>query len=437
MRRPHTLFGLTGFTLTVSLIAFLLFTLLSLTFFVLLPFSHQAADDLAALMVLSAKTWAELPPQTRSDFEKTLLANHDISIGVSRIDEGVPVSEARFPYLLFLQEALLNRTGQRLKIFNHPYEEGHLFLEIPTSGGELELSFHTERLGTRISEAVLFILLAGAMVTLFASLLLVRRITLPLSRLSEAAVLIGESRPMQRLPETGPRELRALACRFNRMQQQISGLLENRTTLLAGISHDLRTPLSRMRIVLELLPASTDPALLDHLVQDLEEMDIMIARNLELARELGEQKQELLDLRKIIGAVVERFRTTNENLLWRPGEPCRLKVNASAIQRVLGNLLENAIRFSPEGQEVEIKCICEPEKVSVVVSDRGPGIPEAQLKAVFRPFYRLEGSRSRVTGGSGLGLAVAKQLCNANHWELRLARRQGGGTEAHLEIMRT
>ena len=251
------------------------------------------------------------------------------------------------------------------------------------------------------------------------------------------AVLIGESRPMQRLPETGPRELRALACRFNRMQQQISGLLENRTTLLAGISHDLRTPLSRMRIVLELLPASTDPALLDHLVQDLEEMDIMIARNLELARELGEQKQELLDLRKIIGAVVERFRTTNENLLWRPGEPCRLKVNASAIQRVLGNLLENAIRFSPEGQEVEIKCICEPEKVSVVVSDRGPGIPEAQLKAVFRPFYRLEGSRSRVTGGSGLGLAVAKQLCNANHWELRLARRQGGGTEAHLEIMRT
>ncbi len=434
MRRRHTLFGLTGLTLTVSLITFLMFTLVSLTLFVFLPFSRQAADDLAALMVLSAKTWSELPPQTRSDFEKTLLANHDISISLRQENDDAPLQKAHAPYLRFLEDALYYRTGQRINILSHPLEEGHLFLKIPVVGGVLELSFHTERLGTRIPEAALSILLAAALVTLPATLLLVRRITRPLSRLSDAATLIGESRPLKALPETGPRELGVLAGRFNRMQRQIKELLENRTTLLAGISHDLRTPISRMRIALDMLPEDTDPALLEHLLRDLQEMDRLIARTLELAHGLGEQRQELLDLREVIDAVVIGFRAVSANLEWQPGEPCMVRLNPSAVQRILNNLVENAIRFSPATQPVQIECACAPEKVWVTVSDRGPGIPEDQLEAVFRPFYRLENSRSRATGGSGLGLAIAKQLSDANHWEINLVRRQEGGTEARLVL---
>ncbi len=439
MLRPRSLFAVTGLTLSIAVTVFLLLSLSAITFYILAPVSRQAADDLAALMVLSAKTWVELPPQTRPDFEQELLAQHNLGIGLADPKQEQVLSDNPALYLRFLEDTLLLRTGQQVRIMTDQGEGSGDWLQADLPVGErvLRVSFHAERLGTHFPAAALWILTAGTVVILLTSLLLVRRITRPLSRMVVAAAQIGDSQPLSPLPETGPRELAALARSFNRMEQQVKDLLENRTTLLAGISHDLRTPISRMGLALEMLPeeaASSD--LVDRLRQDLVEMDRLIGQTLELARGLGDAEAELLDIREPIDALVSRYIQGGARLDWTPGESCMIRVVPLALQRVLANLLDNAIRFSPPEQAVEIDYTCGESELTVRVQDRGPGIPPEQVESVFRPFYRLEGSRNRKTGGSGLGLAITRQLCNTNRWGIELAPRGGGGTEARLRIPR-
>jgi two-component system osmolarity sensor histidine kinase EnvZ len=217
------------------------------------------------------------------------------------------------------------------------------------------------------------------------------------------------------------------------MAAEISELLTNRTTLFAGISHDLRTPITRMQLALELLPAATAPELVDRLRQDLDEMNRLITDTLELARGLEPHAAELVDLRDFIDGVVTGLRQGEGAIEWLPAACCYCPVDTLALQRVLTNLLDNALRYSGN-QPVELRCHCEAAAAVIQVLDRGPGIPESERDKVFQPFHRLESSRSRRTGGSGLGLAITRQLCNVHGWDIRLLPRRGGGTEAQLRI---
>ena len=440
MLRPKSLFAVTGLTLTIAMGVFLLISLSAITFYILAPVSRQAADDLAALMVLSAQTWVELPPQTRPDFEQELLARHHLRVALAETEQEQEQQPFDHPalYLRFLKDALLRRTGQPIRIMIDQSSDNGDWLQtdLPVAERVLRVSFQSERLGTHFPAATLLILTAGTLVILLTSLLLVRRITRSLARLAEATARIGDSQPLTPLPETGPRELAALARSFNRMEKQVKDLLENRTTLLAGISHDLRTPISRMGLALEMLPPQPDPDLVDRLRQDLAEMERLIGQTLELARGLDNQETELLDIREPIDTLVSRYIQGGARLEWTPGDSCIIRVVPLALQRVLTNLLDNAIRFSDPKQPVEIDYRCGHGELVIRVLDRGPGIPAEQVESVFRPFYRLEGSRSRSTGGSGLGLAITRQLCDTNRWEIELAPRDGGGTEARLRIPR-
>jgi len=306
-------------------------------------------------------------------------------------------------------------------------------VDIPMAGRTLRISFPHSRIGARPPLAALLVAGAGALVILLTSLLLVRRLTQPLERLAGAAARIGRGEAHTPLPETGPRELVVLTQRFNRMAAEIAQLLSNRTTLFAGISHDLRTPLTRMRLALEMLPADTDPALVGRLRQDIEEMERLIGDTLELARGLEPQPPGEVDLREFVDGVVAAFRRDGAAIRWSPAACCYAAVDTLALQRVLTNLLDNALRYGGD-QPVELHCFCVAEAAVIQVLDRGPGIPEAEREKVFQPFHRLEGSRSRRTGGSGLGLAIARQLCDAHGWSIRLLPRTGGGLEVRLDI---
>jgi two-component system osmolarity sensor histidine kinase EnvZ len=267
----------------------------------------------------------------------------------------------------------------------------------------------------------------GTFLVLFTALFLVRRITVPWARASQAARVVGKGGIPEPLPETGPQELANLAHRFNQMAREVQELLENRTTLLGGISHDLRTPLTRLQLNLELLRENFDPAKLARMEKDLAEMNTLIGGYLELARSTQPEMAQEVDLDELLKKLAEKHGAS-----YQSGGACRFRAGPGALTRVLDNLLQNAHRYGAEETVPELRMKCGTKHVEIAVLDSGPGIPEAELEKVLRPFYRLETSRAAATGGTGLGLAIVKQLAEINGWEIRLANRAEGGLEARL-----
>lgn len=433
MELPKTLLARTGFTIAVALLVFLLFSAAVVLHYVMMPMTQRAAEDLAALMVFSAQTWVELPPDTRGDFQKELLGSHGLRL-TSPIAP-LPESTDRTPYVIYMEAALAARMRETLPLLVDEMDASWLWVDLPVGDRTLRLGFPHSRIGPRPPLALLLLILGGTVVTLSTTLLLVRRLNSPLARLSDATKRFGRGEATLDLPETGPEEIAQLTHHFNRMTKQIQGLLANRTTMLAGISHDLRTPIARTQLALEMIDEHVDPELVASIRRDLEEMNQLIGRTLEMARGLDdkERNQQTLDVTGMLSEIVVGFRSVKQHIVWHPGEPCRRRLSALALRRVVSNLLENALRYG-NGGSITLRCECFPESITIRVLDRGPGIPQEQLDAVFQPFHRLETSRSRATGGSGLGLAIIQQLCEIHGWQIQLLPRSGGGTEARLEL---
>jgi two-component system osmolarity sensor histidine kinase EnvZ len=227
------------------------------------------------------------------------------------------------------------------------------------------------------------------------------------------------------LPETGPRELVSLARNFNTMASEIALLLANRTTLMAGISHDLRTPLTRMRLALALLPEGVDPSLVQRFENNLEAMDTLISDALRFAKGTREERQEIA-LRPLVEDMLQSF---DQEVAFHTRVESDLVADLAlnAFSRVFMNLVGNGLKYATN---VSVSLTAN----QVVVSDDGPGIPEAERARVFQPFYRLEGSRNPSTGGSGLGLAVVQQLCAAHGWQIEIGDSVQGGASFILRF---
>lgn len=428
--RPQSLFRSMAQTLAVALTAMSLLTAGIIVWQVAYPLGQRAISDLAALMVLSAQTWTELPPETRADFEEELLESHGLRITGPQDVPAAPGVQR--PYLRLLGEALEARTGTTIALHGTRDPEWH-WADIPVGASIIRVGFGHDRVGVEPPVAATLLLLVIVLLSLATALVLARRLARPLEELSAAATQVGSGEMPAALPERGPRELALLARRFNRMATDVRTLLANRTLLLAGISHDLRTPLSRMRLAIEMLPATADPALLAGLRRDTDEIDRLVKQFLELGRGLEQDRREDADLSEIVAACVQDARRGGGAInLHAPGH-CLRTINAFAVRRIISNLLENALRYGA-GVPVDVVIECGSAGAMIAVLDRGPGIPDAEREKVFQPFYRLEPSRSTATGGSGLGLAVARQLADANGWELELLARAEGGTEARLRL---
>ena len=414
--------------------AFILIELLTLTLFitlVMLPLARRAASDLAGLMVLSAQTWAELPPQTREAFEIELMTSHTLAL---RTEARQPAHDDwHSPFFYLLEEALAQRTGsmQHLaaeKIGNVDW----YWARLPAGQGHLAVGLPKARIGSQLGLALFVTLSVGLLLAGGVAIWLARRITAPLARLEQASALIGQGASPSLLPETGPREMVALSRRFNAMAQQVQDLLSSRTTLLAGVSHDLRTPLARMRLALELLKMKPDTTLIERMERDIEQMNRLIGNVLDLARGLAHEPAVSTDLVAFLTDVAEDFSSTACQISVRC-PPGQMALPRMALYRALGNLLQNALRYAP-ATPVELVCELDLGHCRLGVLDRGPGIAPEQVEAMFQPFHRLDPSRSPITGGSGLGLAIVRELARANGWQVTLQPRQGGGLQAWLEL---
>jgi signal transduction histidine kinase len=255
-------------------------------------------------------------------------------------------------------------------------------------------------------------------------------ITRPLSELAQAAGRVGrEARPPQ-LRERGARELREAARAFNTMQDRMRRYLDSRTRVLAAMSHDLKTPLTRLRLQVETLE---DPAQQARIGRELDEMEAMVRESLALFR--GSEDGEAVvpvDVNALLAQLQREFAELGVQLPvhGRSGEP--LPGKPQALKRCLTNLINNAVKFGG-GAQLEVE---DGATVSIRVRDRGPGIPPEELERVFEPFYRLESSRNRDSGGSGLGLSIARDIAQAHGGSLTLHNLAGGGLEALLQLPR-
>jgi two-component system osmolarity sensor histidine kinase EnvZ len=409
--------------------------------FIFLPMARRAADDLAGLMVLTAQTWSELPPDTRPAFEAELAQSHQIAL---RPGMEAPSDTAlrHGPYLLFLERALAQRTGREVFFRTERQADGSLWLwtVVDSGGRSMGVGFAEDRMKTRPLGALVLPFAIGLALVLLLSWWLARRIAEPVARFEAAAAELARGDSPEPLPETGPRELADLARHFNEMARRVRELLDARTTLFAGVSHDLRTPLARMRLAMEMLSLRPDPALIARLEQDIEEMNALIGQMLEISRGLNTEAPAEFELCAWLHERAQvhgdAARAAGSTLHVDCHDTLRVRAAPGALGRVIDNLLNNALRHAPGPIELVGQAMpggpSRPGAIRVAVLDRGPSIAPDQLALVFRPFHRGAGADAQAS--FGLGLAIVQQLARAHGWQVGVTPREGGGLEAWVEL---
>ena len=426
MIRPGStsLLARTNLTLMISSAFIVLIAILALFYYVIEPIAQRSADDEAALVVLAAQTWVELPPDARPSFELEMVQSHDLIL--SEAVRPLPAYVESSLYIDLLAERLSERLGGPATLL---VSDDLLWVDVPMGGQQLQIGLSPSFEEIQPLNSAMFIIGLGGAVVFVTSLFIVTRVTRPLVLAAERAESFRGATDFEPLPEQGPSELVSLARNFNTMARDISALMTNRTTLLAGISHDLRTPLARMRLALALLPEDTDPTLVARMERNLGAMDELIGDALQFARGTQESAQPI-DLPLFIKDLLSSYEQPIALTILQ--EPRRDLLGApSALRRVLANLVDNALQYGGTGSANGDAVRLEVSGERVSVFDSGPGIPEEHREAVFQPFFRLNQARTPGAGGSGLGLAIVQQLCQTHGWQISL-HRSVKGTEARL-----
>jgi signal transduction histidine kinase len=260
-------------------------------------------------------------------------------------------------------------------------------------------------------------------VVLGVGLVFVRRLTRPLARLAAATRAAGQGDRTIRVPEEGARELRAAASAFNDMQARIAAFDAERMRTLAAVGHDLRTPITSLRIRAEML----DEAEAAPMIRTLDEMTVMANGLIAYAKGAAQSEQpETLELEPFLARLCEDF-----GAALRIEAGARVEARPVALGRAFGNLIDNAIRY---GGEAEVVLRRAGEEALVTIEDRGPGIPPDRLEAMFEPFVRGEESRSAETGGAGLGLSIARNIVLAHGGSVELENTPSGGLRASVRL---
>jgi len=394
------------------------------------PRARQVAQQIVSIVNVTRTALISADPAKRLDLLRDLADDEGIQVHLGHPGERVaPLGDRPFLRLVETQikhqlgadtQLATSRDGVRGAWVSFRIDDGEYWVFMPRS--RLERTTPLRWVGWGV--VVLLLALLGAY-------LIVARINRPLRELTAAADEIGRGKTPPPVPETGPSEIRTLAHAFNRMGADLKRLDEERALLLAGVSHDLRTPLSRIRLGLEMMDDKGETALKTGLVQDIEDIDGAIGQFLDFARLAdGEAVTPDGDLNAIARELRDRYaragKAVSARLAPLPAVPLRLR----GIQRVISNLVDNALRHGTG--EVEIVTTEENGKAVLEVLDRGPGIPAADAARMLQPFTRLEAARTGT--GTGLGLAIVDRIARMHGGSVQLLPRDGGGLRARVEL---
>lgn len=294
-------------------------------------------------------------------------------------------------------------------------------------GDEVRFRSDVPRAGPPLSIEIFFELGALTLVLGVVLYFMTRTITLPLTGLARAADAVGRGERQAPLPESGARELREATHAFNVMQERLHRYLDSRTQVLAALSHDLRTPLTRLKLRVESLD---DDSLRERFGADLDEMIAMVANCLNLFKGLDDEPPQPTDVGALLADLRREFAELGGSVEIEGAAKARVVVKPQALKRCLTNLLSNAIKYGERATVI----VEDGEDLVLRVLDEGPGIPVESIEQVFEPFFRLESSRNSTTGGVGLGLGIARDIAQAHGGSLVLRNRSPSGLEAVLTL---
>lgn len=257
-----------------------------------------------------------------------------------------------------------------------------------------------------------------------------RRVARPLSKLADAATAVAHGEDAPHVPEQGPDDVRRAAQAFNTMTDQVKRTLESQRQLLSAVGHDLRTPITAMRISTEFI---ADEEVKDRIEKNLEELQALTEAVLSAARGAGWEKRRKIDLAALVESVCADLEDMGKQVDWKPHPAAPVLCRPNEIRRAVRNLIENAVTY---GKAAHVRLTDEDGMYAIVVEDDGPGIPEADRARVFEPFVRLEDSRSAETGGAGLGLTLVKAIAEGHGGSVALENREAGGLRVTLRLPR-
>jgi two-component system osmolarity sensor histidine kinase EnvZ len=307
----------------------------------------------------------------------------------------------------------------------------HVDVRMQLPDGVLRLLVPRARVTASSADIFVLWMIGSSLVLIAIAVLFLRNQMKPIERLASAAESFGKGRPVADLKPQGATEVRKAATAFIQMRERIDRFVQQRTDMLAGISHDLKTPLTRMRLQLAMMPKDGDT---EAIAADLAEMERMLNEYLEFARGEGAEVSEQTDLSALVkdaASDAARAHDAGDRVRFGTVETMTIAVRPHALKRCLTNLIDNALKY---GREAEISLRRFGRSAEIAVEDSGPGIADARKEEAFRPFHRLDEGRNLQTGGVGLGLTIARDIARSHGGEVLLQDRPSGGLRAVLRL---
>lgn len=418
-------FMLIGLLMLLSLMAwFAIFTSLERE-----PRSHQMAQTLTSIANLTRAALISARPEARRYLLQELSDREGIHVYPA--DESDIVRPKEMPeFLEKTAELVRAELGKDTRFALELNGEPALFVSFRIHHDEYWVALPRERMERKISQQWLGWMIASGLLALIGAWLIMFRVTRPLKALSHAAKEIARGRNPPPLPEQGPDEIATVAQAFNQMNTSLARMDSDRALILAGISHDLRTPLTRLRMGIEM--SGSDAASRDAMVADVEEIDRTIGQFLDFARADDGEAFAVTDMSAMLGEIVSHYARLGYELHSDIQNGVSTQVRPKAMRRAVCNLIDNAIRYAPE-TSLSLSLKRQGAKLEIALADRGPGIPEQELERLKLPFTRLNEARSN-TAGAGLGLAIVERILRGHAGTFDLIPREGGGLIARLTI---
>ena len=423
---PRSAFGQ-----TVLLIGFLLLinqvvSYLSVAIYVIKPNLEQINQLLAkqVKVVFIDGGNSKFNPKLAEAFHK------ETGIGVYREQDALMLGLADasyYPYLSMQMSELLEgeaevriSQGDEYLFWIRPPQAPSLWVKIPLHGLD-EASFYP----------LIFYLVLIGVLSVAGGWLFIRQLNRPLKALQKAAIDVGKGQIPDPLKEQGSTEVTAVTRAFNHMSKGIKQLEADRSLLMAGISHDLRTPLTRIRLASEMMSEDED-YLKDGIEKDIDDMNAIIDQFIDYIRHDMMDKTQPIDFNQMIKDVVELEGVEGKNIHLQLGQSAEIPMVYAAMKRVLANLIQNAFKYSSNDIEISSGINKETNRAYFHVADNGPGISDSEIERLFQPF--TQGDTARGTDGSGLGLAIIKRIVDGHGGKVSLKNRSTGGLVATVEL---
>jgi two-component system osmolarity sensor histidine kinase EnvZ len=430
---PQTLLARTALVLLFALIASQLVSIALFRYYSREPRVQLAAIGFVGQLKTIRAALESIPPDQQRDFLVRL--REERGMRVFRLREEEPMEVAPdIPALRAARERLREEFGPDAEIFvrlrpQRPDAPPLLITRFPVKDTSYYVVFPRSRVVEQdYTWAWVGWGVFGGVIALAGAVFLMGRVNRPLKALQEAADALGRGDTPPAVAEVGPSEVRSVAVAFNQMRDNLQRVERERATFLAGVSHDLRTPLARLRLGIEMLPA--DPATRNDIERDIADISGVVDQFMDFARDEGTESAETTDINRLVESVAERAMRAGIEISLEMGKSIAAPIRRQAFKRLLNNLIDNAVKHA----QSPITIVVDPRGVDgfcLSVLDRGPGIPPKDVARLKQPFTRLDSSRTGASG-AGLGLAIVERIAKIHGATFDLIPRDGGGTEARV-----